>query len=88
MASPETALTPYNMNDAGDPLAQSPEVQLWRAQIWCALDDMRHGDRRRACALKWIKSNARHVGSFVWTCHAIGLSCSAARRALLVQCDS
>jgi hypothetical protein len=82
MASTETALTPYDMNDAGDPLAQSPEVRLWRAQIYCAIDDLLHNDWRRVDARRWIRSDKQHIGSFRWVCHTLDLDCSAVRRSL------
>ena len=68
------------MNDAGKP--ELPEIRLWEAMIYRALDDLRH-EKRRGAALQWVLSNEEYTGSFRWVCNALDLNSSAVRRAVV-----
>ena len=58
-----------------------PEKNLWIEVLVWALDDLQRV-KYRPHALAWIRSNGRHIGSFLWVCEHLNLNCEAVRRSL------
>jgi hypothetical protein len=62
---------------------ETPEAELWTEVINLAIFDLssEYADLRRP-ARNWLMSASERVGSFIWSCHAIGVEPGYIRAAL------
>jgi hypothetical protein len=65
---------------------KSPEVDLWRAVIDQAIDDLSDPDLREA-AIEWFTSVSEQPSTFRWVCHHLDLNASAVWSALMQRRD-
>ena len=68
------------MNDRGSP--DMPELNLWRACLLKALDDLNREESQRQSALRWFKSSCTSIGSSKWLAEVLGLDHSCLVKAV------